>query len=343
MKTHKSLPSLQEALSRLPGFPASFVVSAGSQADSGSEAAFTLPSGQAVGVGIEQKLSTPVVERIILNNQGSPFLVFSPYVSPTFAERLRKHNIFFIDETGNAFLQWPGYTLFVSRDVPRKDRPGGNHRKPVKDFSPNALKLIYAFLTDTAAGGESLVNQTVRLLSKATGVSTGSISGVMESLKAQGFVEEREPGLRKVVNREILMERWVQDYARKLRPKLPVEHFRLPHAAWAGEAMNTPKPGLWGGEIAGARLTGYLVPETATLYANGLSSDFIVTHDLRKDPAGRFEVLRPFWPEDRNPSLEGCVHPLIVYADLMATESDRNLETAKRIYEKYLRSLATSD
>jgi hypothetical protein len=122
-----------------------------------------------------------------------------------------------------------------------------------------------------------------------------------------------------------------------------VEHYRLPFPGWAEELSNVEGPGLWGGEVAGARLTGYLIPETVTIYAEYLPSDFIVKHDLRKDPAGRVEVLRPFWKGDHPYSPESCAHPLIVYADLMASEIDRNLETAQRLYEKYLRPLATSN
>jgi len=165
----------------------------------------------------------------------------------------------------------------------------------------------------------------------------------MDRLKAQGFLEERGAGERCLAQREKLFERFVEGYTRRLRPKLVVEHYRLPHPGWASELVNTDGSGKWGGEVAGSKLTGYLVPETVTLYTENLPVPFIVKHDLRKDPAGRVEILRPFASMDQTTPMEACVHPLIVYADLMATEIDRNLETAKRIYERYLRPLVTSD
>lgn len=334
MKPEYQLLALRDALRNLPGEPIS---------EGENHCVFTYPSGKEVEWRFEEKLSTPFVEGLLMHKRKKPLLVFSPYISPTFAERLQKNGVFFVDETGNAYLEWPGYYLFVSRDVPKNQRPGTSLNKSAKDFSPSALRLIYLFLTDPNKGANERVNHTVRQLHALTGVSIGSISNTMDSLKAQGFLEEREPGERRLAQREKLLERWVEDYIRKLRPKLVVEHYRLPHSGWASELVQTDGPGKWGGEVAGAKLTGYLVPETVTLYTENLPAAFLVKHDLRKDPAGRVEILRPFQSMDQTNPMEACVHPLIVYADLMASEIDRNLETAKRIYERYLRPLATSD
>lgn len=333
MKPENQLITLRNALVSLPGQPISM-----------GENGFTFayPSGKEVEWRFEKTLTTPVVEHLLLQKREEPLLVFSPYVSATFADRLRKNGVFFVDEAGNAFLEWPGYYLFISRDVPKNQRPGSGQKKAGKDFSPSALKLIYTFLTDTHKGPEARVNHTVRQLNDITGISTGSISNTMDSLKAQGFLEEREPGERRLAQKEKLFERWVEDYTRKLRPRLVAEHYRLPHSGWASELVKKEGPGQWGGEVAGSRLTEYLVPETVTIYTENLPATFIVEHDLRKDPAGRVEILRPFKPMDQSVPVEGCAHPLIVYADLMASEIDRNLETAKRIYEKYLRALVTS-
>lgn len=334
MKPENQLIALRNALTDLPGVPISI---------DENHYVFTYPSGKEVEWRFEEKLSTPFVEGLLMHKSKEPLLLFSPYISPTFADRLRQNGVFFVDETGNAYFEWPGYYLFISRDVPKTQRPGNSQRKTVKDFSPSALKVIYPFLIDTNTDAEARVNQTVRQLNTLTGVSTGSISSTMDSLKAQDFLEEREPGKRRLAQREKLLKRWVEDYIRKLRPKLVVEHYRLPYPGWASELVSTDGPGKWGGEVAGSKLTGYLVPETVTLYTDNLPAKFIVKHDLRKDPAGRVEILRPFASMDRTNPLEACAHPLIVYADLMATEIDRNLETAKRIYERYLQPLATSD
>jgi hypothetical protein len=40
---------------------------------------------------------------------------------------------------------------------------------------------------------------------------------------------------------------------------------------------------------------------------------------------------------------EDCVHPLLVYADLIASEIDRNVETAQRVYDRHLRQIIEPD
>ena len=101
--------------------------------------------------------------------------------------------------------------------------------------------------------------------------------------------------------------------------------------------------GLWGGEVAGAKLTAYLSPETATIYSDDFPGEFVLTYALYKDPAGKVEVLKPFWGPIPWATHEDCVHPLLVYADLIASEIDRNVETAQRVYDRYLRQIIEPD
>ena len=62
----------------------------------------------------------------------------------------------------------------------------------------------------------------------------------------------------------------------------------------------------------------------------------LIQHKLRKDPAGDVELLRRFWRQDAVPSNKDIVHPLLIYADLMAPGNQRNLETARMIYDQYI-------
>jgi hypothetical protein len=52
--------------------------------------------------------------------------------------------------------------------------------------------------------------------------------------------------------------------------------------------------------------------------------------------AGDIEILKPFWRFDHEFAALGIAPPLLIYADLMATGDDRNIETAEVIYDKYL-------
>ena len=71
-------------------------------------------------------------------------------------------------------------------------------------------------------------------------------------------------------------------------------------------------------------------------------ADFLKHARLKKaapdEKAGlKIDVIEPFWNEGGEAVRRGLVHPLIVYADLVATGDTRNLDTAKRLREKYLR------
>ncbi len=205
---------------------------------------------------------------------------------------------------------------------------------------------MYAFLADPDldAGEQvsSLINVPYREMKNHTGLSLGSISNAVEDLVREEYLIEIEDGKRILVNRKKLFERWVQDYGTRLRPKLVAEHYRPPRQDWWKDADVSVWGGLWGSEIAGAKLTRFLKPETATIYTYTLPHDFIVQHDLRKDPAGPVEVLKPFWNTVQQLGGGDCAHPLVVYADLAASSIDRNLETAERIYDEYLRDTIES-
>jgi hypothetical protein len=65
-----------------------------------------------------------------------------------------------------------------------------------------------------------------------------------------------------------------------------------------------------------------------------------VQHRLRRDPIGDVEFLRRFWKFDQwDEKKLQTAPPLLVYADLVSTADDRNLETAEIIYEQYIARL----
>jgi len=60
---------------------------------------------------------------------------------------------------------------------------------------------------------------------------------------------------------------------------------------------------------------------------------------LRKDPAGKVEILEKFWDSDYKNTSNDLVHPLLVYADLIASGDPRNAEAAEKIYEQHILQL----
>jgi hypothetical protein len=288
-----------------------------------------------------------LASRLASPDDRSKYLLYTPFVNNTCGERLRQHGINFLDDCGHVFLQAPNLYLFVvSRE--RKTSLMGAFLPGVptaRAFKTATLKMIYAFLADPAldnSPGEALLNKSYRGIVNGTGLALGSVSNAMEDLMVAEYIVEQSPGRRMLVNRRKLFERWVQDYGTRLRPKLVAAHFRAPNPRWWQGATLQGWGGLWGGEVAGGKLTSFLTPETSTIYAEQVPDAFILAHDLRKDPAGGVELLRPFWRPGRPSTTSDCVHPIVVYADLAATDIDRNLQTAERIYERYIREVVES-
>jgi hypothetical protein len=63
-------------------------------------------------------------------------------------------------------------------------------------------------------------------------------------------------------------------------------------------------------------------------------------YGLRRDSNGAIELLRKFWKFE--PWEKKSLHtapPLLVYADLLMTADDRNLETAELVYDQYIARL----
>jgi len=62
----------------------------------------------------------------------------------------------------------------------------------------------------------------------------------------------------------------------------------------------------------------------------------LLEYRLKKDAAGDVEILERFWQPDKTWQYGDLVHPILVYADLLATGNQRNIETAKMIYEQHI-------
>jgi hypothetical protein len=165
------------------------------------------------------------------------------------------------------------------------------------------------------------------------------VNWVMHELNDTGFllVVGKGKGRKiRLINKERLLERWITAYAEQLRPKLMLGRYRGA-AGWWKEVTLDPKHALWGGEVAALKLTGHLNPQEATIYADKENlAALLIQHKLKKDPAGDVEFLYRFWRQDAVLPNRDMVHPLLVYADLMATGNQRNIETARMIYDQHI-------
>ena len=292
---------------------------------------------QDYAVHIRPVLHTAAITNLaeLARGRQRPLLLVTTRVSAGQGRALRDAGVQFMDTVGNCYLDFAGFYLFV---LGQKGAEPVMLRPSRPSFSAAEVRLIFHYLTDpklTDDPRNALINRTYREVSETAGVSLGSVTSTRAALNAMGFLNETSEGL-SLVNRRDLMERWVSAYTTRLRPKFTVNRYRAPHPDWWTQVAMDPKTALWGGEPAAQRLTRYLKPEIITIYRLGNLSPFILKHDLRVDREGKVEILDAFWssPDIRKGD---CVHPLLVYADLIASGIDRDIETARVLHDHYLR------
>jgi hypothetical protein len=261
----------------------------------------------------------------------NPAILVTRHVTPQMAERLKTMDIAFIDMAGNGYINDPPIFIYVTgnkrRDMPAKNITG-------RAFRPTGLKVVFALLCQP-----EIVAAPYRDIVKATNVAQGTVGWVMADLKRQNFLVDRGKHGRKLVNGAKLLDTWVEMYARELRPRLFIDKYKTKKNDWWKNIDWRQTTVRLGAESAAAVLTDYLKPETITVYVPEAINQFLLMHHLEKDPNGNVELFQKFWDFDYPWDYGGIAPPLLVYADLMATGNDRNIETARIIHDKFIRRL----
>lgn len=267
---------------------------------------------------------------ILLRKEKLPYqmLLITRYVTGEMAEQLKKEEIQFIDTAGNAYINQPPLYIFIKGNrLPEIYKP-----TPIgRAFYPTGLRVIFAFLCNPG-----LENKPYRDIAAVADVALGTIGWVMRELRELGFLLDMGKKGKRLIQKENLLNRWVTDYPEKLRPKLVLGRFRGDRDWWQQRTLNA-NFAQWGGEVAAAKLTEYLKPEIVTIYINPKHlNQLLVENRLGRDERGDVEILERFWKPLEELPYDNLVHPILIYADLLATGNQRNIETAKIIYEQHI-------
>lgn len=270
-------------------------------------------------------------------------LLIADYINPNIGERLKEADIQFLDTAGNAYINQRPVYIYIKGNKPQQAVAAKERVKTGKAFQPTGMKVVFAFLRD----GE-LINAPYREIADQAGVALGTVGWVIRDLIAQGFLLEGINNInqRKLTDFDLLVDKWVEAYPYKLKGKHKIGTFTTGNPDW-WKAINPEKfDALWGGEIAAAKYTNYLNPKHGVVYINKANmANFLKAARLRKtEPHGRqdiqIDLIEPFWKETKNKgnTEEACLAPpIIAYADLIETGDTRNLDTANKLREKYLR------
>ena len=199
--------------------------------------------------------------------------------------------------------------------------------------------MLYAFLCFPG-----LENKPFREIAAKAKVALGTVGWVMTALRELGFLINMGKRGNKLIQKDILFQRWITAYPERLRPKLVLGRYKGEHDGWWQQKKLDYLKAKWGGEVAAKKLTQYLNPEIITIYTTAEHlNHLLLEYRLKKDPGGEVEILNKFWDCNENAEYKDLVHPILIYADLIATGNQRNIETAKMIYEKHIVQLIRED
>lgn len=268
-----------------------------------------------------------------LSNLRDLSLLVAKTISKSTKEILFRKNISYLDMAGNCFIQNED-GLYIQIDG-RKNTV--TNKRKHKAFNKNGIKLIYALLLK-----EDLINQTYSQMAKAADISKSTVGSILDDLQERDFLLKINTKKRKLSNKGGLLSEWIKSYNEKLKPTLIRGKFRLlPNKLHKWKQLNLGEAIFWGGEPAADILTNYLSPGEWTIYSNIGKNLLLKNLGLVPDPkSGNVIVYSIFWNPVKNLSFNiansKTVNPLLVYADLLATNDSRNFETANKIYEQYL-------
>jgi hypothetical protein len=257
-----------------------------------------------------------------------PALLIADHVTPQMAETLRARNIAFVDTAGNTYLKRGTLLIWIEGRRPKIEAHAAGLGG--RAFQASGLRVLFALICNP-----KIADAPYREIARHARVAHGTVGWVMAELPRTGFLATQ--GHRRILqNRERLLHLWAEHYPRVLRPKLLLGRYRARDFDWWETFDATKYDAVFGGEIAGGRITNYLRPGTATLYVEKIDPRLLIDLKLQIDArAGNVEVLQRFWTQ---PGPQPGIVPLpLVYADLMATGNARCAETAKIVHELYFK------
>lgn len=277
-----------------------------------------------VAVEVKRRLRPGTLGATLLQLErfGETAMLMADYVTPQLADQLKAHKIAFADAVGNAYIERPNWLIWVKGEKPTEGAYASEQKG--RAFQASGLRVLFALLCQP-----TLINENYRAIAKAAGVAHGTVGWVMAELPGLGFVAEIA-GKRRLLQPERLLQKWVEAYARKLRPKLLLGRYQADGNEWQATIDPLKYEAVWGGETAAAKMTNMLRPEITTLYVRKRDPALMHAARLKPNPTGNVELVTRFWEfENDKPELAPVI---LVYADLLATGDARCIEVARELH-----------
>ncbi|QSX29007.1 hypothetical protein JYB88_12175 [Shewanella cyperi] len=256
-------------------------------------------------------LDTARPDTLLVCNRLSTFL----------ADFCSSHSINFIDEAGNARVNYNGLHLWVEGKDSMVSAPSSKRQgKPGLGF----MKLLFALLAQ-----EEVLHLPFRNIADMANISLGMVSKGFQYLASEKLVSLGST--RRILDREALYHIWIEYYRTVLRPKLGGLRLIAPDD-WREIPLTSDD--CWGGEVAADELTHYLQPYDLQLFTFEPLQKKLALLKAKSNQTGRFWLVPAFWGKELK--IDSKAKALLAVAELLASNDSRNREVAGLINEQYL-------
>ena len=253
-------------------------------------------------------------------------LLAAAYITPKAKTALKDKRVNYIDGFGNAYIDLENLKIYVEKG---NAKPIVNTKNELFTFT--GAKVLFELLQNP----ESINTNTYRNWADKCGIALGSVSKFMNALTNEGFLIKVNNTKKELIRREELLQRWIPLINEKVLPSYYVDTFQFGKTSQR-DWKNIEDNMQWAGEPAAGILTNYLNPAEFSLFTNLVKPEIIKRAGLMPNKNGNISIYRPFWKIVEIDSK--TVPPLLIYAQLMYQGNSRNIETAKLIYDEFLKA-----
>ena len=257
---------------------------------------------------------------------GNKVLVAAVYITPKAKTALKYKRVNYIDSFGNAYIDLENVKIYVEKG---NAKPIVNTKNEI--FTLTGAKILFELLQNP----ESINTNTYRDWADKCGIALGSVSKFMNALTNEGFLIKVNSTEKQLIRREELLQRWIPLINEKVLPNYFVDTFQFGKTSQR-DWKNIKDEMQWAGEPAAGILTHYLNPEEFSLFTNLDKTEIIKRAGLLPNKDGNIRIYKPFWKIVENDSK--TVPPILIYAQLMYQGNSRNVETAKLLYDEFLKA-----
>jgi len=262
-----------------------------------------------------------------------PVILAARYIAQEIAIELRELGINYIDIAGNAHINEGEIFVLISGQKTQYQEKTNQARA----FQEAGIKLIFNLLNNP----ENL-QLSYRELAELANISIGSVSNIMQELEGMNFILKTS-SKRILKNTPDLLNRWIIAYGDILRPRILKKRMRFTdkdHSSnWRTlEIQELEFNNLWGCEPAAAILTRQFSPAKYTIYTDGNWQSISRELKLIPDEDGEIEILQIFWKANKE-NRSKTTPALLVYADLLSSGFERNIQIANQIFNNELQHI----